>query len=84
MVYVTANLTSAGTLTVTSGSRTTAINLPAGSSDVQAPFEAGNTPSFKLTRGRKTVLIGIGNDPIELSPKYNDYYYSTGKATGPQ
>lgn len=78
VVYVTANLKSAATLTITSGRRVTTIKIPAGSTDVQAPFEAGSTPSFQLSRGGKTVITGVGSDPIEQSPKYNDFYYSTG------
>lgn len=83
VIYITANLTAPATLKVTSGGLSTLIPLPAGSTDVQAPFQAGNTPAFELDRNGATVVSGSATDPIQVSPKYNDYYYSTGDLVGP-
>ena len=83
VIYVTANLTAAGTLKVTSGSQVSTFNLPAGSSDVQAPFVVGSTPTFELDRnGSASIPAVAGTDAIQASPQFNDYYYSTGSATG--
>lgn len=78
VIYVTANLTAPATLQVTSGSAVKQISLPAGSTDVSAPFTTGNTPSFVLTRNGSPVLSGSGTDAIQAAPQYNDFYYSTG------
>ncbi len=77
-IYVTANLRAAATLKITSGGQTTIIDVPAGSTDVSAPFLVGDTPTFELDRNGRVVLSGSGTDTIQASPLYNDYYYSTG------
>ena len=83
VIYVTANLAAPGTLKVTSGSQVSTFNLPAGSSDVQAPFRVGSTPTFEVDRGSTVSIAAVaGTDAIQASPQYNDYYYSTGSATG--
>ena len=78
VIYITANLTAAAQLQVTSGHRTTLLHLKAGSTDVEAPFEPGASPTFLLTRSGKQIASSHGNDVISNSPRYNDYYYSTG------
>lgn len=83
VIYVTANLAAPGTLKVTSGSQVATFNLPAGSSDVQAPFTVGSTPLFELDRnGSASIPAVSGTDAIQAAPQFNDYYYSTGSATG--
>ena len=96
VIYVTANLVQPGTLVVTSGSKVTSFALAAGSSDVQAPFVDGNTPSFtfKPSSTGTVELSGTGTDAIGLanytiaswagssSTPANDYYYSTGSVAG--
>ena len=77
-IYLTANLTVAATLRVRAGDAVTSLEVPAGSTDVSVPFVAGQTPSFELVRGGKTVGRGRGLDAIQEQPAYNDYYYSTG------
>ena len=83
VIYVTANLPAPATLKVTAGSQASTFNLPAGSSDVQAPFTVGTTPTFELDRGGVAVIPATsGTDAISASPQYNDYYYSTGFVNG--
>ena len=83
VIYVTANLAAPGTLKVTSGSQVSTFNLPAGSSDVQAPFMVGSTPVFELDRNGSAAIPAVsGTDAIQAAPQFNDYYYSTGSATG--
>ena len=83
VIYVTANLPAPATLKVTSGSQVSMFNLSAGSSDVQAPFTVGTTPTFELDRGGVAVIPATsGTDEISASPQYNDYYYSTGFVNG--
>jgi len=83
VIYVTANLPAPAVLKVTSGSQVSTFNLPAGSSDVQAPFTVGTTPTFELDRGAVAVIPATtGTDAISASPQYNDYYYSTGFVNG--
>jgi glucan endo-1,3-alpha-glucosidase len=77
VVYVTARLTAPATLVVTSGARRTTLQMPAGLSDVSAPFETGSTPEVRLERNGRGVLCGKGADAIEKSPRWNDYYDST-------
>jgi glucan endo-1,3-alpha-glucosidase len=85
VIYVTANLAAPGTLKVTSGSQVSTFNLPAGSSDVQAPFAVGSTPVFEVDRNGSAAIAAVsGTDAIQASPQFNDYYYSTGSATGGQ
>jgi hypothetical protein len=81
LIYVTANLTAPATLRVHSGKLTTSIHVPAGSHDVSAPFATGSTPSFELLRDNHTVLEGPGRDEIQSSPRFNNFYYSTGELT---
>ena len=94
-MYVTANLAQPGTLTVTSGALQQSFNLPAGSTDVQAPFTDGNPPVFNFTPTDAScaALIGSGTDPIGIytyapasgpSVQYNDEYYSTGYLSAPR
>lgn len=78
-IYITANLTAPAILRVQSGRRTTTIQLPAGSHDVTAPFDSGNTPAFELLRGGRMLLCGNGRDAIQKSPRFNNFYYSTGE-----
>jgi hypothetical protein len=83
VIYVTANLSAPATLKVTSGSQVSSFNLPAGSSDVQAPFMVGSTPVFEVDRNGAAAIAPVsGTDAIQGSPQFNDYYYSTGSASG--
>jgi glucan endo-1,3-alpha-glucosidase len=85
VVYVTANLAAPATLTVTSGSKVSTFNLQAGSTDVQAPFMVGTTPSFELDRDGVPAIARVsGTDAISAGPQFNDYYYSTGTASDGQ
>jgi fibronectin type 3 domain-containing protein len=87
-IFVTCNLAAPATLTVNSAGTVTTINVPAGSTDVMAPFAVGNPPTFTLTRNGSTVLSGTGTDSIQNPPIFTDYtsgtstlndeYYSTG------
>jgi hypothetical protein len=79
VIYLTANLTAPATLRVESGGRVTSILLAAGSQDISAPFAPGEPPRFSLLRGERVVLQATGADPIEASPRYNNFYYSTGQ-----
>ena len=81
-VYVTCKLQSAATLKVTFGTTVQTVNVNAGSSDVSVPFTAGFTPNFQLIRGSTTVINANGADQIQTNPSLNDYYYSTGDASG--
>ena len=94
-VYVTANLAQPGTLTVSSGMLQKSFDLPAGSSDVQAPFMDGNPPVFSFTPNKQNCAasIGSGTDPIGVytytpdggpSVQYNNEYYSTGFLRAPR
>ena len=56
-VFVVALLTSAGTVTVTSGSTTKTFNAKAGANSFQVPMGVGKQ-SFSLTRGGQAVLSG--------------------------
>lgn len=56
-VFVVALLTSAGTVTVTSGSTTKIFDAKAGANSFQVPMGVGKQ-SFSLTRGGQTVLSG--------------------------
>ena len=62
-VYVTANLTAPATLVVRSGEKVKTQELEAGSYDVEAPFVAGDPPSFDLLRKGKRIAKGIGPIP---------------------
>jgi glucan endo-1,3-alpha-glucosidase len=85
VIYVTANLAQPATLIVTSGSKVSTFNLPAGSTDVQAPFAVGTTPTFEVDRnGVPSIALVSGTDAISTTPRFNDYYYSTGSAGGGQ
>lgn len=56
-VFVVALLTSAGTVTVTSGGNTQSFDAPAGASAFQVDMQVGQQ-SFSLSRGSQTVLSG--------------------------
>jgi glucan endo-1,3-alpha-glucosidase len=85
VIYVTANLAAPAILKVTSGTHVSTFNLPAGSSDVQAPFMVGSTPVFEVDRnGSAAIAPTPGTDAIQASPQFNDYYYSTGFVNGAQ
>jgi glucan endo-1,3-alpha-glucosidase len=77
-IYVTTNLTAPADLQVDSGGRVSTLNLPAGSTDSSVPFAPGAPPTFRLTRDGEQIAAGRGIDPIEATPKYNNYIYSTG------
>lgn len=80
VIYVTANVVAPATLRIQSGDQVTELRLPAGSHDVSAPFTSGNTPNFTLIRNHRIIIRGLGRDSIKASPKFNNFYYSTGKA----
>jgi glucan endo-1,3-alpha-glucosidase len=83
VIYITANLTAPAELHVTSGRSTTVLHLTVGSTDTKAPFAEGAAPSFELFRNGKLIASGRGEDEISASPKYNNFYYSTGTLTAP-
>ncbi len=83
VIYVTTQLTAPAVLHVTSGSRHTTLSLPKGLSDMTAPFEVGSTPEFVLERNGVPILSGSGTDKIEESPRYKNFYDSTGSLLGP-
>lgn len=78
VIYITANLTEPATLKVDAGGQSRLISLPEGSTDTETPFLPGNPPTFELQRNGLVVSQGSGTDPIQATPTYNDYYYSTG------
>jgi hypothetical protein len=77
-LYLTANLTAPSELSITIGTVTRTVSLPAGSSDLKIPLMAGAAPSFVLVRGNATLARAIGEDEIRVRGDYPDYYYSTG------
>lgn len=81
VIYITANLTAPATLQVRSGKLITSIRVPAGSHDLSVLFETGDVPVFELRRGSHPILHGSGNDEIQSSPSFNNFYYSTGELT---
>ncbi len=84
VIYVTANVPAPAVLKVTSGTMVSTFNVPTGSTDVQAPFVVGSTPTFELDRsGTAVIPATAGTDQILASPQFNDYYYSTGFVNGP-
>ena len=82
-IYVTALLRAPATLEVIFGAKTTRIALPAGLTDTGVPFGKGDKPAFRLRRANHLILSGEGADRIEVSPAYNDFYYTTGELPGP-
>ena len=80
VVYITANLTAPATLLVTFGSTTKAIDLPAGSTDVEAPILSGYAPHFVLTRGKAQLTQATGDDAVTTEQLAPNFYYSTGSA----
>ena len=76
-IYVTALLRSPATLEVVSGTKSTKVALPAGLTDTSAPFETGSKPELILRRKGRLVVAGEAPDQIQLSPQYNDFYYTT-------
>ncbi len=79
LIYITAQLRAPGVLKVTSGSRVTLRALPAGTTEFSAPFEVGSAPKLVLERGGTTILSGVGDVSIQRAPRFNDYYYATGR-----
>jgi glucan endo-1,3-alpha-glucosidase len=79
VIYITANLKSRAKLRVDSGGHVTVLKLAAGSHDVSVPFAPGAAPSFSLFREGE-IFTATGEDRIENSPRYNNFYYSTGEA----
>jgi glucan endo-1,3-alpha-glucosidase len=77
-IYITSNLTAPADLEVHCGGEVSTVHLPAGSSDSSVPFTPGPAPTFRLTRDGTQVEEGQGLDPIQASPQYNNYDYSTG------
>lgn len=84
LLYITANLTAPADLRVTTGGQTRTLHLAAGSVDVQTPVVAGSAPVLVLVRGGKVLATQTGTDPIQSSPQFNNYYYSSGAMTAPQ
>ena len=84
VLYVTANLTAPADLRVTSGHHTSILHLAAGNTDTTTPLSAGEAPTLELVRERKTITTLRGADPIVLTPRFNDFYYSTGSWTAPR
>ena len=77
-IYVTANLTQAATLHVTTGSSTVVLEIPAGSHDFEVPAVAGLPPLFELFRNNMLVAHASAGDPITMTSEKPDLYYSTG------
>jgi hypothetical protein len=78
-IYITTNLTAPARLTVRLGAHISTISLPAGSTDAAVPFAPGSTPEFTLMRGGKVIATGKGQDAIQVAPRWNDYYNSSGE-----
>jgi glucan endo-1,3-alpha-glucosidase len=78
-IYITGNLTAPADVVVRCGAHNSMVNLPAGSTDAAVPFDAGCTPKFQLIRQGRVIGEGTGNDAIERSPRWTNYYYSTGE-----
>jgi glucan endo-1,3-alpha-glucosidase len=78
VIYVTANLTAAATLRITSGGHSTTISLPAGSTDVKAPIFAGDPPQLTLCRGGVVLSAESAEEPVSAGTKYNNFYYASG------
>lgn len=78
-IYITANLIAPARLVVRCGARASAIRLPAGSTDASIPFYPGATPQFMLMRHGTVIATGTGLDPIQTTPRWNDYYDSSGE-----
>jgi hypothetical protein len=83
VLYITANLAAPAELRVTSGSQTSVVRLSAGSTDAQTPLFAGDPPSFELMRGGRVLSSGKASESVVAKPRYNNYYYATGKLTAP-
>ncbi|KAH8928031.1 glycoside hydrolase family 71 protein [Atractiella rhizophila] len=66
LIFVTALLTSPGTVIITSGSTSTSINVAAGIHTVSAPMGIG-VQSFGLTRNGATVLSGTSPKQVDSS-----------------
>lgn len=81
-IYITANLTAAADLRVTTGGHTRLLHLSAGSTDVQTPFEVGDAPSLTLVRNGVVIGSVVAADPIQASPEFNNFYYSSGVLIG--
>jgi glucan endo-1,3-alpha-glucosidase len=81
LLYIAASLTAPAELSVTTGGQTKTLRLPAGSTDIQTAVFAGDSPSFSLTRNGRVLSTGKASDPIQATPKYNDFYYATGEIT---
>jgi glucan endo-1,3-alpha-glucosidase len=77
-LYLTTNLTAPAELTVTFGTATQTIALPAGSTDVQLPLAPGPAPHFTLTRNHALHIQSTADDPITTTAPYPDLYNSTG------
>jgi len=80
VVYITANLSVPATLLVSFGSTTKSIDLPAGSTDVQAPLLPGYAPHFVLIRGKSLLTEASGDDAVSTQQIPPNSYYSTGSA----
>jgi glucan endo-1,3-alpha-glucosidase len=78
-IYVTSNLTAPARLAVRCGERTSMVALPAGNSDAAVPFVPGATPEFTLLRHGRKIASAEGLDRIQIAPRWNDYYDSTGE-----
>jgi glucan endo-1,3-alpha-glucosidase len=83
LIYITSNLTAPADLTITTGGHVATLHLIAGSTDTQTPFYPGAAPTFTLVRNGKIVVTATGHDPIDASPRFNNYYDSTGVLTAP-
>lgn len=78
-IYITAILPRPATLIVRCKGHASRVGLLAGINETAVPFISGATPTFELVRNGQTVAAGTGNDPIQPSPRWNNYYYSTGE-----
>lgn len=80
VIYITVNLVAPAVLRVESAGHIRDLQVKAGSNDVTARFAAGDPPTFTLMRSGTRVLRASGLDGIQGSPKFNNFYYSTGEA----
>ena len=81
-LYITANLIAPADLSIRTGDYSRIIHLQRGSTDVHTPLRAGKAPSLTLTRKGAVLGSAVATDPVQASPKYNDFYYSSGVLTG--
>jgi len=84
-IYFVMMLKSPATLKVTSGSKVTSVDVPAGTSPVRIPFSIGKQ-TFELIRDGKTIVTAEGEDVVEKyvvdGKNIYNFWYTSGSARG--